>query len=271
MSLSSLGIVVALFSVTILLIVYLIDINRYQSKIVGILKKNTGRTFHFQDRIYFTIYPWLGINLGKVKVSNASGFEALDFADIEKVKVRIKLIPLLTKRFEIDTIRLEGMTVNFMRKSDGTNNWDDLLKSTQKEPKQQPKKQPIQSKQPEQPKQQEQPKQSEQAKQQVQQEPQTQKKSPVKQQSNQLPIDLEKLKIQGLDINHLNLTFEDQQTQSHYVFSDLNLKASPISLNQSIQIQLNTAFNMTNVNALDGQVKLETKITLQVEKTKHLN
>jgi AsmA protein len=122
MSLSSLGIIVALFSVTILIIVYLIDINRYKGKIVGVLKKNTGRTFHLQDRIYFTIYPWLGLNLGKVKVGNAPGFEALDFVDIDKVKVRIKLIPLLTKRFEIDTIRLEGMTVNFMRKSDGTNN-----------------------------------------------------------------------------------------------------------------------------------------------------
>jgi len=228
MSLSSLGIVVALFSVTLLIIIYLIDINRYKGKIVRILKKNTGRRFEFEDRIYFTIYPWLGLNLGKVKIGNAPGFETLDFASINTVKVRIKLIPLVAKRIEIDTIRLEGMIINFRRQSDGRNNWDDLLQTAPKESK----------------------------------------KPPSKKQPAQLPIDFEKFKIQGLDINHLNLTFDDQQTQSYYVFADLKLKTSPICLNQPIQVELNTAFNMTNVNAFDGQVSLETKVILKFEKSK---
>jgi AsmA protein len=128
MSLSTLGITVVLFSLMIAGLVYLVDVNRHKDKIVAALMAHTGRAFQVQDRIRLTFYPWMGMNLGKIRVGNAQGFEGTDFADIQGVKVRIKVMPLLARRVVIDTVRLDGIDINLMRDSDGVTNWDDLVR-----------------------------------------------------------------------------------------------------------------------------------------------
>jgi len=228
MSLSSFGVVIALLSITILILIFVVDINNHKGKIANVLKKNTGRTFHFQEKIHLTIYPWLGIDLGKVSLGNAPGFDEPHFAQIDKVKVRMKLIPLLKKHFEIDTILLKGITLNLTRKSDGSTNWDDLAsRGKDNQDNQDPKK----------------------------------TKKPKKE-----AFDLEKLKIQGLDFRLMNVVFDDQQTQSRYTLSDLNFKTTPIVLDKPIQVQFKTTLNMNNVTSLSGQIELKTQMTVLLNK-----
>jgi AsmA protein len=123
----SIGVIIGLLSITLVILIWVVDINNHKDKIAKVLKKHTGRTFNFQDKIHLTAYPWVGVDLGEVTLGNAPGFEESDFAQIDKVKVRVKLIPLLKKHFEIDTILLKGVTVNLTRKPDGSTNWDDLV------------------------------------------------------------------------------------------------------------------------------------------------
>ncbi len=245
MSLSTLGITVVLFSLIIAGLVYLVDVNRHKDKIVAALTAHTGRAFQVQDRIRFTLLPWAGMNLGKIRVGNAEGFEGTDFANIHGVKVRVKVLPILARRIVVDTVRLEGVDVNLIRDGNGVTNWDDLIRLANKAvtPEQVLVTQPGDKKK---------------------------KKPSVKKQ--QLPIDLEKLNILGVEIKALNLAFDDQLTNSQFKLDGLNIKISEIRLNHPVSVQVKASVNARNVPAMEGlafdyEMHFETKLTMLVEKS----
>ena len=47
-------------------------------------------------------------------------------ARMETVQVRVKLLPLLKKQLQVDTVRLNGLELNLARDKDGRTNWSDL-------------------------------------------------------------------------------------------------------------------------------------------------
>jgi AsmA protein len=245
MSLSTLGVAVVLFSLMIAGLVYLVDINRHKDKIVAALMAHTGRAFQVQDRIRLTLLPWMGMNLGKIRVGNAQGFEGTDFADIQGVKVRVKVMPMLARRIVIDTVRLEGVDINLMRDSNGVTNWDDLARLAN------------QAVTPEQT---------------LVSQPAAKKKKKPSAKKPQLPIDLEKLNILGVEVKALNVTFEDQLTQSLFKLDGLNLKVSDIRLNHPVHVHVKATAIARNVPAMeglafDGEVQFETKLTMLLEKS----
>ena len=111
----------------------LIDPNDFRDEISGLVEKQTGRKLTIEGEIGFSVFPWLGIELGKMELSNAPGFGDRPFAGIEQADLKIKLLPLLRKQVEIKTVVLHGLDVNLARDKSGKTNWDDLV-STTKEP-----------------------------------------------------------------------------------------------------------------------------------------
>ena len=78
--------------------------------------------------ISLSVFPWIGLDLGAVELSNPPGFTGAAFARSEAAKIRVKLMPLLSKSVEMDTVQLNGLAVNLVRNADGSTNFDDLLK-----------------------------------------------------------------------------------------------------------------------------------------------
>ena len=123
------GVIVVLFIAAAILIPLLVDPNDYKQELVAEVKERTGRDLHFDGDIELTVFPWIGIKLGKVTLSNAAGFENPVFAGTDKVSIRIKLLPLFSKRLEMDTVTVHGLTLNLARDANGHTNWDDLTKA----------------------------------------------------------------------------------------------------------------------------------------------
>ena len=46
---------------------------------------------------------------------------------IERAEVKVKLLPLLKKSVEVNTVELKGLNLDLQRAADGTTNWDDLV------------------------------------------------------------------------------------------------------------------------------------------------
>ncbi len=111
----------------------LIDPNDFRDEISALVEKQTGRKLQIDGEIGFSVFPWLGIELGAMQLSNAPGFGEQPFAGLERADLKIKLLPLLRKEVEIRTIVLHGLDVNLARDPSGKTNWDDLL-STGEEP-----------------------------------------------------------------------------------------------------------------------------------------
>ena len=60
-------------------------------------------------------------------LGNAKGFGDAPFFHADAMALRIKIMPLLKKQYELDTLRLHGVEVNLAKNKEGVSNWDDLI------------------------------------------------------------------------------------------------------------------------------------------------
>lgn len=119
----------AIFSLFLIVIVgfaLVFDPNDYKDDIITLVKNKTGRELSIPGDISLSLFPWVGLELGKVEISNAKGFADKAFAKIEHLQVRVKLWPLLQKKLEADTLIIEGLLLNLAKNKQGVTNWDDL-------------------------------------------------------------------------------------------------------------------------------------------------
>jgi AsmA protein len=105
-----------------------LDPNDYKDTIASKVKAETGRDLRIDGNIGLTFYPWLGLDVEGVSLSNASGFGDAPFLQTKTIKARAKLLPLLRKELEMDTLVLHGATINLAKNAEGVTNWDDLVK-----------------------------------------------------------------------------------------------------------------------------------------------
>lgn len=113
---------------------FIIDPNDYKAEISNQVEKVTGRTLTLQGDIELSVFPWIALELGPLSLSNAEGFKAESFAQVEAAEIRIKLLPLLKKQLEMDTVVLDGLVLNLETDKSGKTNWDDFTAAKKKEP-----------------------------------------------------------------------------------------------------------------------------------------
>jgi AsmA protein len=120
--------VIATLAVVIGIAVWLLfDPNDYKDYLSEWVSERTGREFVIEDDLELTFFPWLGITTGNVRMGNAAGFGDDDFASIDSATVSVRLLPLLSRRVEIGTVRLDGLELNLATDAQGSNNWSDLI------------------------------------------------------------------------------------------------------------------------------------------------
>ena len=120
------AILAALVVVAIIVLPLVIDPNDYKEEISAEVARHTGRTLTIEGDMALSVFPWLGLDIGPAQLSNAAGFDVPYMARMKSVQVRVKLLPLLKKQLEVDTVRLNGLELNLARDKDGRTNWADL-------------------------------------------------------------------------------------------------------------------------------------------------
>ncbi len=103
-----------------------VDPNDFKDEIAQAVETKTGRVLAIEGDIGLSVFPWLGLEIGPTSLSNAPGFSAAPFAAMDEVQVRIKLLPLLRKELEMDTVVLKGLQVSLETDAQGKTNWEDL-------------------------------------------------------------------------------------------------------------------------------------------------
>lgn len=119
-------ILILLVAAAAVILPMVIDPNDYKSQIVATAKEKLGRDLVIEQGLNLSVFPWLGIETGGVRVGNAEGFKAENFAEIEKLGLKVKLFPLLSRQVEVDTLVLDGLRLNLEKDASGKTNWDDL-------------------------------------------------------------------------------------------------------------------------------------------------
>ncbi|MGB5340285.1 MAG: AsmA family protein, partial [Gammaproteobacteria bacterium] len=121
-----LGLVIGLVIVAAIVLPLVIDPNDYKDEITRKVAEQTGRTLAIEGDIDLSVFPWLGLDIGPTQLSNAQGFGDQPMARMQAVQVRVKLLPLLRKQLEMDTVKLSGLQLNLAKDKQGRTNWADL-------------------------------------------------------------------------------------------------------------------------------------------------
>jgi AsmA protein len=121
-------VLVLLVVAAVVVIPLVVDPNDFRDDIVAEVKKATGRDLAIRGDIGLSVFPWLGVSLGEMSLSQPKGFGDQPFAAVSHAQVRAKLMPLLQKRLEVDRIELQGLRLNLIRNAQGLGNWEDLAK-----------------------------------------------------------------------------------------------------------------------------------------------
>ena len=111
-----------------------LDPNNYKSWIQAQVLEATGARLHLDGNIELELYPWLSVAADDVRVANPPGFGNAPLATVEHVAFRARLLPLLSRNFEIDTVTLRGLDAHLITTADGATNWADNTVATGAEP-----------------------------------------------------------------------------------------------------------------------------------------
>jgi AsmA protein len=105
---------------------FFFDPNDYKDSIARQVKAHTGRDVAITGDMRFSVLPWLGVSVGEMAVGNAEGFGDVPFAKLASAEVRVKLVPLLGREVQMDTVSVTGLELNLARDAAGRGNWADL-------------------------------------------------------------------------------------------------------------------------------------------------
>jgi AsmA protein len=99
--------------------------NDYKPTIIKLVQEKTGRTLTLDGDINMAFWPKLGIDLGRVSLSEQASQKP--FASVARAKVSLAILPLLQKKLVVGTVYLDGVQATLIQHENGSNNFADLF------------------------------------------------------------------------------------------------------------------------------------------------
>lgn len=130
------GSLIGLVVIAIGLLLLIIDPNDYKPELAALVKDKTDMTLVIDDRLEWTLWPSIGVKLGRTSLSDAEKKETL--VAVGKAAVSVELLPLFSKQINIDAVTLDGANVRFITYADGTTSWDRMLAKLASAPEEEP-------------------------------------------------------------------------------------------------------------------------------------
>lgn len=207
-TLASVLVLLLLISLAIVGLVIFVDPNNYKNEIAAKVQDATGRQLTIIGDINYSLFPWIGVSLGKTELSNAEGFGDKPFASVDQVDIKVSVLPLFQQRLEMQKVRLHGLQAFLAKDKNGRSNWDDLITPTVAPAKD------ITIKE-------------------------TKKPEKVAgEEPTQSMASLTALAIEGLELENAQLEWNDQQTNQHVIIDKLTLHTGPLALPAPVDISL---------------------------------
>ncbi|HET9350062.1 MAG TPA: AsmA family protein, partial [Burkholderiales bacterium] len=108
------------------------DPNRYKGEIERLAKEQTGRTLRIKGDIELAFWPSLGAEVSGVTFSEKGSEQ--NFLSFDSAHASVKLMPLLSGQYVVDTVSLSGFKARIVKDKDGRFNFSDLVEQGGKPP-----------------------------------------------------------------------------------------------------------------------------------------
>ena len=109
---------VLLIVAAVIIVPRVIDPNDYRDQITEIAREHTGRELLLEGDLSMSVFPWLGIRTEGLSLSQPEEIGGA-MVQVDTAQLRIKLLPLLGKRVEIDTVILKKPQISLITLENG--------------------------------------------------------------------------------------------------------------------------------------------------------
>ena len=209
---------------------FLIEPNSYKPEIVALIKEKTGRSAQIEGDIRLSVFPWIGFGTEKIVLNNKPGFQDRPFITLAHSEIKVKLLPLFSKKIEVNKIAIDGLIIDLVKDKRGFNNWDDLIMPSQTSAAAKPANQTTQE-------------------------------------SKQQTV-LAALTVGGIVIKDAQINSDNQQTGEQLAINKLNFNAEKFAFNVPVKIDLAADVSGKKLN-FPGAVKVATALRVD-EKLENL-
>ena len=100
------------------------DWNGYKPEILERIKAETGREMAIDGDLSLAVLPSPRLAVAGVRIANIKGATAPEFARFKSLNVRVRLMPLLSGRIEVESIELIDPVIELEKLADGRLNWE---------------------------------------------------------------------------------------------------------------------------------------------------
>lgn len=114
-----------LIVIAIVVIPQVVDPNDYREKITSVVKTQTGRDLKLDGDLKISVFPWLGVRTQQLSFSQPSEIGG-EMVTVKTAQLRLKLLPLISSRVEIDTVVLEGPKLRIITLANGISSFSGL-------------------------------------------------------------------------------------------------------------------------------------------------
>ncbi len=209
--------------------------NDYKDDIADLVRERTGRELTFKGDIDVSVFPWLGLELGGLALSNARGFEDRPMLELDGMDIKVKLIPLLSKDIVIKAVRLDGLKAYLGKDAKGRTNWADLIQAAgaaEKTGESKPEAEPAT-------------------------------------QTDEGGFAIESLAVGEILVDNAELVWDDRQLNQYYRLNGLELGTGQVSLGQPFDFHLTSSFE-SRAPAMQGDISLTTHDEPAADYTRHM-
>ncbi|MDK9703427.1 MAG: AsmA family protein [Sulfuritalea sp.] len=126
------GVVLALLAAAVGLLYALFDGEKIKGEASRVVLEQTQRKLDIAGRLELSVWPDVGIRLGRLTLSEPGGRE--EFLALDSARVAVAVMPLLSKQVQVRRIEVDGFKATLVKRKDGTLNIADLLGGKEQKP-----------------------------------------------------------------------------------------------------------------------------------------
>jgi AsmA protein len=120
------GALLLLLAVVLGIFIARFDPNDYKDELQKLVREHTGRQLELPGKLSLAVFPRIALEFGPATLGNAPGFGAEPMLAVERVRLGLRLMPLLHRRIEVDTAEFTRPALHLAVDAHGHDNWSDL-------------------------------------------------------------------------------------------------------------------------------------------------
>ncbi len=129
--LASAAFLVLVFAGTLVALDWYLGSETLKGHVSSVIAERTGLDVRFEGDLGVSIFPWIGLKTGPVRVINPSAAGDDELVRAKSVSAKVSFRQLLSREIDFDIVSLTGLDMRLVVNADGTTNLDPLFRMTE--------------------------------------------------------------------------------------------------------------------------------------------